>query len=56
VFDEMLLIGSESLPILHVLAEVDLVDGPKASHLVFIHLPNIFVLDGKNDEAIGVFF
>ena len=38
------------------MAEVDLVDGPETSHLVFVHLPNIFVLDGKNDEAIGVFF
>jgi hypothetical protein len=56
VFDEMLLIGSESLPILHVLAEVDLIDGPEASHLVFIHLPNVFVLDRKDDKAIGIFF
>lgn len=53
---EMLFIGSESLPVFNVLAEVHLVDGPEASHLVFIHLPNVFVLDGKDDEAIGVFF
>jgi len=56
VLDEMLFIRGKPLPVFHVLAEVDLVNGPETSHLVLIHLPNVFVLDRKDDEAIGVFF
>ena len=43
-------------PVLLVLLEVDLVDGPEAGHLVLVHLPDVMVLNGKDNEAIGVFF
>jgi len=56
VLDEMLFVRCELLPVFHVKPEVDLVNGPKVSHLVLIHLPNVLVLDRKDDEAIGVFF
>ena len=44
------------VPVFFVLLEVDLIDGPEASHLVLVHLPDIMVLDRKDDEAIGVLF
>ena len=43
-------------PVLLVLLEVDLVDGPEAGHLVLVHLPDVMVLNGKDNETIGVFF
>ena len=54
VFDEVLLVTSEFLPIFGVLAKIDLVNGPEASHLIFVHLPDVLVLDGQDHEAIGV--
>lgn len=50
----MLLILLEGGPVLGVLAKVDLVNSPEAGHLVLVHLPNIVVLDGQDDEAVGV--
>ena len=44
------------VPVLLVLLEVDLVDGPEAGHLVLVHLPDVMVLNGKDNEAIRVFF
>jgi hypothetical protein len=38
------------------LAQIDLVNGPEASHLVLVHLPDVLVLDGEDHEAIGVLF
>ena len=35
-------------------AEVDLVESPEASHLLLVHLPDVVILDGENDEAVGV--
>jgi hypothetical protein len=56
VLDEVLLVLVEFWPVLRVLAEVDLVDGPEASHLVLVHLPNVFVLDRQNHKAVRVLF
>ena len=41
-------------PVLWVGAKIDFVDGPEASHLVLVHLPHVVVLDGKDDESVGV--
>ena len=54
MLDKVLLILLEGLPVLCVLAQVDLVDGPEAGHLIFVHLPDVVVLDGEDDEAVGV--
>jgi len=56
VLDKMLFIGSESQPVFRILAQVNLINGPKGGHLIFIHFPNVLVLDGKDDEAVWVFF
>ena len=56
MLDEMLFVLLEGGPILGVLTKVDLIDGPEACHLVFVHLPNVVVLDGEDDEAVGVLF
>jgi hypothetical protein len=36
------------------LGEVDFLSGPKSSLLVLVHLPDVAVLDGEKDEAVGV--
>ena len=55
VFDEVLLVLSELLPVFCVLTEIDLIDSPETSHLIFVHLPDVFVLDGKDNEAVRIF-
>jgi hypothetical protein len=56
VLDEVLLICTELEPVLDVLAEINLVDGPEAGHLVFVHLPNVLVLDRQDHKSVRVFF
>jgi hypothetical protein len=45
VFDEVALIFGEFLPVLGILAQINLVYGPEAGHLVFVHLPDVLVHD-----------
>ena len=56
MLDKMLFVLLEGDPVLSVLSKIDLIDGPEAGHLVFVHLPNVMILDGKDDEAVGVLF
>ena len=50
----MLLILLKILPVLDVRLKINLVDGPKAGHLVLVHLPDVVVLDGEQDKAVRV--
>lgn len=45
ILNEMLLVVAEGGPVTQVTAKINLVDSPEASHLVFVHLPNVVVLD-----------
>ena len=54
MLNEVLLVLIELLPILDVLGEVDFLSGPKSSLLVLVQLPDVAVLDGEKDEAVGV--
>jgi hypothetical protein len=54
VLDEVLLVLIELFPILNILGEVNFLSGPESSLLVLVHLPDVAVLDGEKDEAIGV--
>ena len=54
VLDEVLLVLGKLLPVLGILSQVDLVDSPEAGHLVFVHFPDIFVLDRQNNKSVGV--
>ena len=56
MLDEVLLVLLERLPVLRVLPKVNLIDSPEAGHLVLVHLPNVFVLNGENDEPVWVLF
>ena len=57
MLNEMPLVILEFLvPVFFVLLKVDLIDSPEASHLVLVHLPDVMVLDRKDNEAVGVFF
>jgi hypothetical protein len=55
-FDEVLLFLLELVPIFFILSQVDLFGCPEAGHLVFVHLPNIVVLDWKDYKSIWVLF
>ena len=54
ILDEMLLIFFEILPIFSVLTKIDFINSPEACHLIFVHLPDIVIYDGKNDESIRI--
>ena len=54
VLDEVLLILVELAPVFQILTQIDLFGGPEASHLVLVHLPDIVVMNWKNDEPVGV--
>ena len=56
MLDKVLLVLLKRLPVLRVLAQVDFINRPEAGHLVLVHLPDIVVLDGQNDEAVGILF
>lgn len=43
MLDEVLLVSVEFLPVLLVLTEINFIDGPEASHLVFVHLPDVLI-------------
>ena len=53
---KVLLVRFKGSPVLFILSKINFVDGPKASHLVFVHLPDIVVLDGQDNESVGVLF
>ena len=54
MLDEVLLVLIELFPILDVLGEVNFLSGPESSLLVLVHLPDVAVLDGEEDEAVRV--
>ena len=54
MLDKVLLVLIELLPILDVLGEVDFLSGPKSSLLILVHLPDVTVLDGEEDETVRV--
>ena len=54
ILDEVLLIFFEILPIFSVLTKIDFIDSPEACHLIFVHLPDIMIHDGKNDKSIWI--
>jgi hypothetical protein len=56
MLNEVLLVLIELFPILDVLGEVNFLSGPESSLLVLVHLPDVAVLDGEEDKAVGVLF
>lgn len=56
VFDEVLFTFGEFLPVFYILRQVNFVNCPEAGHLIFVHFPHVFVLDGQDDKAVGIFF
>jgi hypothetical protein len=54
VFNEVLLVLCELFPVLCVLTEIDLINGPETSHLIFVHFPDVFILDWKDYEAVRI--
>lgn len=56
ILDEVLLIFGEFLPVFLVLTQVNFIDSPEASHLIFVHFPDVHVLDRQNHKTVRVFF
>ena len=56
MLDEVSFVFFKFCPIFRVCAKIDFVDSPEASHLVLVHLPDVWVLDREDDETIGVVF
>ena len=54
MLNKMLLVFLQFGPVFRILAKVDFIDCPEASHLVLVHFPDIRVLDGQNDKSVGV--
>ena len=54
MLDEMFFIIIKLLPIFKILGEIDLFGSPEASHLIFVHFPNVIVLNWKNDESVWI--
>mmetsp|Transcript_33811 Transcript_33811/g.82954 ORF Transcript_33811/g.82954 Transcript_33811/m.82954 type:complete len:368 (-) Transcript_33811:96-1199(-) len=54
VADEVLLVVGQLLPVLHVVAQVNLLSGPEGRLGLLVHLPDVVVLDGEHGEAVGV--
>ena len=50
----MLLLWRESVPVCGISREVDLLSSPKECFGLFVNPPDVVVLDGEEDETIGV--
>ena len=54
VLDKVTLIVRELLPVLHILAEVNLLRSPEDRHMLLVLRPEILVLNGEDDEPIRI--
>jgi hypothetical protein len=52
--DKVLLCWKESVPICGVRREVDLLGGPKRRLSPLVHFPDVIVLNGEEDGAMGI--
>ena len=44
----------ESVPVCSISREVNLLGSPKGRFGLFVHPPDVFMLDGEEDETVGV--
>ena len=56
MLDEVFLVVLQLVPVFEVRAKVDLIDGPEASHLILVHLPDVVVLDRQQHKPVWVLF
>ena len=52
--DKVLLRWQESIPICGISREVNLLGNPKGRCSFLIHSPDVIVLNGEEDEAMGI--
>lgn len=52
ICDKVSFVVRETLPVLHIAAEVDFLDRPKGSLSLFVHVPNLRVLNREQHKAI----
>jgi len=54
VLDKVLFALLEAFPVVQVLGQVGFLDGPEGRFGLFVHLPDLRVLDRQDNEAVGV--
>ena len=52
--DEVLFCRRESIPVRSVGRKVNFFSGPEGSFGLLVHPPDVFVLDGEEDETMGI--
>ncbi len=50
----MLLTTVQLGPVLHILGQIELLGPPEHGHVILVHLPDIVMLDGKDNEPVGI--
>lgn len=56
MLDEVFLVVLQLVPVFEVRGKIDLIDGPEAGHLIFVHLPDVVILDRQQHKAVRVLF
>ena len=56
ILDEMFLVVTELVPIIHVGSKIDFFRGPETSHLFLVHLPDVVVSNWQYNKSVWVLF
>jgi hypothetical protein len=52
--EELLILSQAVVPVVKILGQINLLSSPERSLVLLVHLPDLMVLDGKEDEAVRV--
>ena len=54
MFNEMLLVLGEIVPVFEILTKIDFLSSPETCLLILVTLPNIIVLDWQDDKSVWI--
>jgi hypothetical protein len=54
MFNEMLLVLGEIVPVFKILTKIDFLSSPETCLLILVTLPNIIVLDWQDDKSVWI--
>jgi hypothetical protein len=54
MFNEMLLVLGEIVPVFDILTKIDFLSSPETCLLILVTLPNIIVLDWQDDKSVWI--
>lgn len=52
--DEVFLVLRQTIPMLKIFREIHFFDRPNGSYCLFVHLPNLGIFNGEDDESTGI--